>query len=52
MSGRTGETCPQGGVYRCSAHPDSVVTLERGDRFPTCPEFGGHMTTWMLKLEG
>lgn len=48
MSGRTGETCQQSGVYRCKTHPSNTIPLSKGERFPPCSQSGGHATTWEL----
>lgn len=46
---KTGETCTQSGVYRCSDHPHYEIPLSKGERFPPCNNGGkGHSTTWVL----
>jgi len=29
MSGKTGETCTQSGVYRCSSHPSNTIPIAK-----------------------
>lgn len=48
MSGKTGETCQESGVYKCSTHPANTIPLAKGNKFPPCSLGGGHSTTWML----
>lgn len=48
MTGQTGETCQESGVYRCSRHTSQTIPLAKGNRFPPCSEGGGHGTTWQL----
>ncbi len=47
-SGRTGETCIQSGVYKCSTHPSNEIPLAKGNQFPPCSVSGGHGTNWVL----
>jgi hypothetical protein len=47
MSGRTGETCQESGVYRCSRHHTQTIPLSKGERFPPCSD-GRHGATWEL----
>jgi hypothetical protein len=48
MSYRTGEKCPQSGVYRCSTHTGNTIPLSKGETFPPCSWGGGHGTNWIL----
>ena len=48
MSGRTGESCQESGVYKCSTHPTNTIPLAKGNKFPPCSLGGGHSTTWTL----
>ena len=48
MSGTTGQTCQESGVYYCQSHPSQTIPLAKGNRFPPCAT-GGHSTTWVLK---
>jgi hypothetical protein len=49
MSGHTGESCQESGVYKCSTHTSQTIPLAKGNRFPPCAENGGHAATWILK---
>lgn len=48
MSYRTGQKCPQSGVYRCSLHPMNTIPLSKGETFPPCSYGGGHAAEWIL----
>ena len=48
MSGRTGETCQESGVYKCSTHTAQTIPLAKGNTFPPCASGGRHSTTWIL----
>jgi hypothetical protein len=48
MTGKTGETCQQSGIYKCQAHAANQIPLSKGERFPPCSNNGGHGTTWVL----
>jgi len=48
MSGYTGETCKESGVYRCQSHTTNTIPIAKGNRFPPCSLNGGHGTTWVL----
>ena len=48
MSGRTGQTCQESGVYKCSTHSTNTIPIAKGNRFPPCSLSGGHGTTWLL----
>ena len=47
-TGKTGETCKESGVYRCSKHTSQTIPLAKENRFPPCSEGGGHAATWEL----
>jgi hypothetical protein len=51
MSGTTGGTCQTSGEYKCSTHPAQRIPLAKGNRFPPCPNGGGHSATWILVRE-
>ena len=48
MSYRTGEKCPESGVYKCFQHPLNTIPLSKGETFPPCSWSGGHGATWIL----
>jgi hypothetical protein len=48
MTGKTGEKCKQGGIYKCSIHPKNEIPLSQGETFPPCSYDGGHAATWVL----
>ena len=48
ITGKTGETCKESGVYRCSKHLTQTIPLAKENRFPPCPNDGGHAATWEL----
>ena len=48
MQGTTGQTCQQSGDYKCSTHPSQIIPIAKGNRFPPCPNGGGHGATWIL----
>lgn len=48
-TGRTGEKCVQGGIYKCSTHPSNEIPIAKGDTFPPCnTSSGSHGATWIL----
>ena len=48
MSYRTGQKCPESGVYKCSIHTSNTIPLSKGETFPPCSWGGGHAATWIL----
>jgi hypothetical protein len=47
---RTGHVCVASGTYVCSEHPDKVVEMTEGKRFPPCRGDGaGHSALWILQ---
>lgn len=48
VKGKTGEVCPESGIYQCQTHQSNTIPLSRGERFPPCSWGGGHGTTWVL----
>ena len=59
-SGSTGTVCQYSGPYKCSTHPDIIVSFQRGQSFSACPvavdlrkaETGaGHSTSWEMVRE-
>jgi hypothetical protein len=46
---KTGQTCAQSGVYKCSDHSSNTIPLSKGETFPPCT-YGGraHSATWVL----
>jgi hypothetical protein len=48
MQGKTGETCQESGVYKCSVHTQNTIPLAKSNRFPPCSMNGGHSATWVL----
>jgi hypothetical protein len=51
MSGTTGQTCQQSGIYKCSLHPTNTIPLSKGETFPPCSRGDGHGATWVLVQE-
>lgn len=54
MSGKTGETCQESGLYKCQSHGSNIIPFTKGDTFPACPvgsSSSGHSTTWSLLRE-
>ncbi len=45
---KTGQICPESGVYKCSKHPSNTIPLSKGETFPPCSCGGGHGATWVL----
>jgi hypothetical protein len=45
MTGSTGQSCQQSGVYASQCHPNQRIPLSKGERFPPC---SGHAATWTL----
>lgn len=58
-SGGTGSTCLYGGPYKCSTHPDVIVSFSKGQKFTACPmpvdasktAAAGHSTNWAMVRE-
>jgi len=50
ITGKTGETCQNSGVYKCQLHPSNTIPLSKGEKFPPCRigVGGGHGTIWIL----
>lgn len=46
-TGQTGGTCQTDGPYRCDRHPEIVMFIKKGDKFPVDPVDEGK-TTWTL----
>jgi len=49
-SGTTGEINPQSGDYKCQLHPEQIIPLSKGEKFPPCNTKGNpsHGTKWIL----
>lgn len=49
-SGNTSEICLQSGDYKCHTHPNQIIPLSKGEKFPPCNTVGhgSHGTTWIL----
>lgn len=45
---KTGQTCVESGIYRCSKHSTKEIALSKGETFPPCSYDGGHGATWIL----
>lgn len=43
---RTGETCPESGVWKVAGSPSTTAPIARGNRFPP---YAGNAVTWVLK---
>lgn len=48
MANRTGQKCPESGVYKCSIHSNNTIPLSKGETFPPCSRNGGHAANWIL----
>ena len=48
MSGTTGQTCEESGVYKCTTHPSNTIPIAKGNRFPPCSLGSGHSAAWTL----
>jgi hypothetical protein len=48
VTGKTGEKCHVGGIYRCSTHPANEIPIAKGDTFPPCGHSGSHGATRIL----
>jgi len=46
---QTGQKCNVSGTYVCQKHPEVVVTVNKGEKFPTCEKMGGKATQWQLQ---
>jgi len=42
---RTGETCPESGVWEVTSQPSTTAPIARGNRMPP---YGGQSVTWRL----
>jgi hypothetical protein len=42
---RTGETCPESGVWKVVGTPTTTAPISKGNRFPP---YGGNAVTWQL----
>lgn len=45
-TGRTGEICPESGVWEVVGYPTTTAPIARGNRFPP---YLGNAVTWRLK---
>jgi len=58
-SGSTGTVCEHSGPYKCSTHPEIIVSFQRGQKFTPCPAAvetsktsgEGHPTSWVMVRE-
>lgn len=42
---KTGETCPESGVWEAQSSPSTTIPLAKGNQFPP---YGGKSVTWKL----
>lgn len=42
---RTGETCPESGVWQVTSQPSTTAPIAKGNRMPP---YGGQAVTWRL----
>lgn len=42
---RTGETCPESGVWKAKSTPSTTAPIAKGNRMPP---YGGKAVTWLL----
>lgn len=42
---RTGEVCPESGVWRVEGHPSTTAPIAKGNRMPP---YDGKAVTWIL----
>jgi hypothetical protein len=42
---RTGETCPESGVWKVEGNPTTTAPIAKGNRMPP---YGGRSVTWIL----
>ena len=42
---RTGETCPESGVWRSQSNPSTTAPIAKGNRMPP---YDGKAVTWVL----
>lgn len=42
---RTGETCPESGVWKVEGYPSTTAPISRGNRMPP---YGGRAVVWVL----
>lgn len=45
-TGKTGETCPESGVWEVVGTPSTTAPIAKGNTFPP---YGGRAFTWRLK---
>ncbi|MBP7635854.1 hypothetical protein KBA41_16950 [Candidatus Ozemobacteraceae bacterium] len=48
MTGKTGDRCVIGGIYKCQTHPEATRTFKKAEVFPPCGRAGSHGTVWVL----
>jgi len=48
MTGKTGDRCVIGGIYKCQTHPEATRTFKKAEVFPPCGRAGSHGTIWVL----
>lgn len=44
-TGKTGETCPESGVWQSQTSPSTTIPLAKGNRFPP---YNNQAVTWKL----
>lgn len=42
---KTGETCPESGVWKVEGYPSTTAPIAKGNRMPP---YGGKAVTWVL----
>lgn len=42
---RTGENCPESGVWKVEGYPSTTAPIAKGNRMPP---YGGNAVTWIL----
>ncbi len=47
MTGTTGHSCPQSGIWRGNCHCSREIALSKGERFPPCHSCH-NAVTWTL----
>lgn len=48
ITGKSGETCVQSGVYKCTLHPSNEVPIAKGSLFPKCKIKEDHLAQWIF----
>lgn len=45
---KSGAQCKESGFYRCNVHREHFIHVEKGNKFPECPDgpYGNHTTLW------